>query len=126
MRHFLAYHNAQKMGYSCTVITVPRVKTSKSVTGLEGSTVWLVAGEGKRPKSYYLASRFVIEQCSPDKHAGSELPNEVSGAGNLFGTRMPLDGMPILEKLRRVSANFVNGFFELQDPSVVSALKAFE
>jgi len=114
------------MGYSCTEITTPRVKTSKPVSGLEGSTVWLVAGEGKRPKSYFLASRFIIAECSPEKHLGSELPNEVSGLGDLFGTRIALDGRPILEELRRASANFVNGFFELRDPSLVSALKTLE
>jgi hypothetical protein len=124
LRHFLAYHNAQKMGYSCTAIPVPRVKTSKPVSGLEGSTVWLVAGEGKSPKSYYLASRFVVEECAPGKHLGTDLPNEVAGVGDLFGTRISLDTSPVLEQLQRVSANFVNGFCELRDPAVVSALKA--
>lgn len=124
MRHFLAYHNAQKMGYSCTAIPMPSVKTSKAVSGLEGVTVWLVAGEGKTPKSYYLASRFVVEECSPGKHLGTDLPNEVSGPGDLFGIRVSLDAAPVLEQLRRASANFVNGFCELCDPSVISALKA--
>lgn len=114
------------MGYSSTAIAAPRVKTSKPVVGLEGSTVWLVAGEGKRPKSYYLASRFVITTCSPDKYTGTDLPNEVSGEGILFGARLNLDGLSILEDLRRVSANFVNGFFELRDPSVVVALCTLE
>lgn len=86
--------------------------------------MWLVAGEGKSPKSYYLASRFVIEECAPDKHLGTRLPNEVTGVGDLFGTSISLDASPVLEQLRRASANFVNGFFELRDPVVISALKA--
>lgn len=124
MRHFLAYHNAQKMGYSCTAISTPRVVTSKPVSGLEGATVWLVAGEGKTPKSYYLASRFIVDKCSPGKHWGTDLPNEVSGEGDLFGMRISLDASPLLEQLQRASANFVSGFCELRDPSVISALKA--
>lgn len=124
MRHFLAYHNQKKMGYSCTKIPNPRVKTSKSVLGLEGSTVWLVAGEGESPKSYYLASRFVIEKCEPNKYSGTKLTNEVSGSGVLLGTSIPLAGTQLLEQLRRQSANFVNGFCELRDPASLASLKA--
>lgn len=124
MRYFLAYHNAKKMGYSCAAIPEPRVKTSKPVVGLEGATVWLVAGEGDSPKSYYLASRFVVDKCEPSKHLGTPLPNEVSGAGVLLRTSVCLDATPLLAQLRRLSANFVNGFFELRDPAAISALKA--
>ena len=124
LRYFLAYHNAQKMGYSCTAIETPSVKTSKSVAGLEGSTVWLVAGEGKSPKNYYLASTFVIEKCEPYKHLGTKLPNELSGTGTLLGTSVSLNMTPLLRELQRLSANFVSGFCELRDMAVISALKA--
>jgi hypothetical protein len=124
LRYFLAYHNARKMGYSCTAIPEPRVTTSKPVVGLEGSTVWLVAGEGESPKRYYLASRFVIEKCEPDKHLGTKLCNEVSGNGVLLGTGVCLDALPLLQQLKRLSANFVNGFFELRDARTVADLKA--
>jgi hypothetical protein len=124
LRYFLAYHNAKKMGYSCTAIPAPRVKTSKNVDGLEGATVWLVAGEGERPKSYYLASRFVIDNCEPNKYPGVKLCNEVSGPGVLLGTSVPLDGTSLLAQLQRLSANFVNGFFQLHEPSAIASLKA--
>jgi hypothetical protein len=103
---------------------LPLASTSKSVVGLEGATVWLVAGEGRSPKSYYLASRFVIEECAPDKHTGTKLPNEASGTGVLFGTTFALNTTVLLEQLRKLSANFVNGFFELRDPATIAALKA--
>lgn len=112
------------MGYSCTEIPEPRVKTSKSVVGTEGATVWLVSGEGVRPKSYYLALMFVVDRCEPDKYLETKLPNEISGAGALLGTSVCLDGTALLEELQRLSANFVNGFFELRDPSAIAALKA--
>ena len=124
MRHFLTYHNAQKMGYSCTKIPTPRARTGKPVRGLEGSTVWLVAGEGGSPKSYFLAAHFVVDKCESDKHLGTKLTNEVSGAGVLHGPRLRLDGSSLLEGLRRGSANFVSGFSEIRDPSVITALKA--
>ena len=124
MRYFLAYHNAKKMRYSCTAIPEPRVKTSKSVVGLEGATVWLVAGEGERPKRYYLASKFVIEKCEPDKYVGKKLRNEVSGSGVLLGLGVSLDALPLLMHIKKISANFVNGFFELRDARAIADLKA--
>ena len=124
MRYFLAYHNAKKMGYSCTAIPVPRVKTSKAVAGLEGATVWLVAGEGESPKRYYLASNFVIQKCEPNKHPDNKLCNQVSGTGILLGLSVCLDAMPLLDDLRKLSANFVNGFFELRDAKAIADLKA--
>jgi hypothetical protein len=123
LRHFLGYHNADKMGYSCTTLPTPRLKTSKSVLGHEGATVWLVAGEGKAPKSYFLASRFVIDSCEPNKHPGTRLPNEVSGSGVLLGKSVCIDGTPLFEALRRSSANFVNGYCEIRDPATIAALK---
>ncbi|MGR9000140.1 MAG: hypothetical protein ACU88J_13985, partial [Gammaproteobacteria bacterium] len=76
MRHFIAYHNEQKMRYSCTEIPEPpRVKTSKFVCGLEGVTVWLIAGEGKSPKSYYIAAKFIATNCEPNLYPGTDLPN---------------------------------------------------
>jgi hypothetical protein len=124
LRYFLAYHNAKKMGYSCAAISEPRVITSKPVIGLEGATVWLVAGEGETPKRYFLASKFVIEKCQPDKHPGKKLCNEVSGGGVLLGTSVCLDALPLLDQIKRLSANFVNGFFELRDSKAIAALKA--
>lgn len=124
MRFFIAYHNEQGMGYSCTDIPYPRVKTRRPVKGLEGATVWLVAGEGKSPKSYYLAAKFIIDKCDPDKHLGTNLPNEISGPGLLLGRSIPLNATPLLAQLQRLSANFVNGLCELRDPSAVAALKA--
>ena len=112
------------MGYSCTDIRNPQVKTSKSVEGLEGSTVWLVAGEGKSPKSYYLAAKFTIEFCNPSKHVGTTLPNEVSGRGLLLGKSIRMNNSALLAQLQKLSANFVSGFCELSDASVIVGLKA--
>lgn len=124
MRHFAAYHNAKRMGYSCTSIPEPRVKTSKSVSGLEGVTVWLIAGEGDSPKRYYLAAKFIASKCEPNRYPGSELPNQISGEGTLFGLSKPIDGTPLFDALRSKSANFVNGFYEIKDAAVVKSLQA--
>ena len=123
MRHFLAYHNAEKMGYSCDAIPEPRVKTSKSVAGLHGVTVWLISGEGKSPKHYYLAAKFLANKCESGLYPSSDLPNQISGPGALFGKSKPIGGTPLHSLLKRQSANFVNGFFELHDPVAISGLE---
>lgn len=123
MRHFAAYHNAKKMGYSCIAIPSPRVKTSKSVANLEGVTVWLIAEEGERPKRYYLASKFVAKMCEMNLYPRTELRNQISGDGKLLGISIPLDGTALLDTLRNRSANFVNGFYELKDATAIRALE---
>lgn len=124
MRHFIAYHNEQKMRYSCTEIPVPRVKTSKSVSGLDGVTVWLIAGEGKSPKSYYLAAKFTATKCEPNLYPGTDLPNQISGEGTLFKKGILLNGSTLLKLLQNKSANFVNGFYESRDPTAIAYLEA--
>lgn len=122
MRHFIAYHNQKIMGYSCVDIPEPHVQTSREVEGLEGVTVWLVAGEGEKPKSYYLAAKFVADRCEANSIPGSKFPHRIAGPGQLFKKSLPLGGKPILEEIRRESANFVRGFYETKDPLVISGL----
>lgn len=122
MRHFIAYHNAKRMGHSCADIPDPRVQTARPVSGLEGVTVWLVAGEGQRPKSYFLCAKFLVSQCEANSIRGSEFPNVLRGKGRLFGTSIPLDGTKVLLRIQKESANFARGLFETRDLIVMSAL----
>jgi hypothetical protein len=125
MRHFIGYHNQKKMGYSCVEITTPRVQTRRFFHEIKDSTVWLIAGEGCRPKSYYLAARFIAAQCEPNPTKDSEFPYLVSGSGMLFHKNIPLDSSILLEKIRVDSANFVRGLYETQNREIISHLTAF-
>lgn len=122
MRHFIAYHNEKNMGYSCTDILEPRVQTSRQVAGLEGVTVWLVAGEGSKPKSYFLTAKFVASRCEINSIPSSKFPHIIAGPGHLFKKSIPLDSTPLLEKVRKESANFVRGFYETKDLAVIASL----
>ncbi len=111
------------MGQSCVDIAAPQAKTSKNVMGLEGVTVWLIAGEGESPKSYYLTSTFVADKCEPGKYPREKLANQISGPGRLLKKTLSLTGTPLLELLKKSSANFVNGFGELKDPAAIKGLQ---
>jgi hypothetical protein len=124
LRHFIAYHNENNMGYSCFDIPEPRVQTSREVEGLEGVTVWLIAGEGDKPKSYFLAAKFVASRCEPNSIAGSKFPHLIAGPGHLFKKSIPLGGTSLIEQVRKESANFVRGFYETKDAVVISGLSA--
>lgn len=110
------------MKYSCTDILEPRVQTRKPVAGLEGVTVWLVAGEGESPKSYFLAAAFVASRCEPGSFPSSEFPNLIAGDGALFGKSIPLGGTELLKLIHKESANFVRGFYETTNGTIITAL----
>jgi len=124
MRHFIGYHNSEGMGYSSTTLTEPRIKTKKKVSGLNGATVWLIAGEGKSPKDYYIASSFIADTCSMGLYPGTEHPNQISGTGTLYKLKIPISGTSVLANIQQETNNFRNGFHEIKDPSLVSALEA--
>lgn len=123
MKHYVGYHNEEKTGMACGLLPYPRLRTRRNVYGLEGSTVWVVAGVGTSPKRYVLASTFTIERCSSNKYPGDELPNEVSGPGTLLGESVELNGTGLLDDLQRISANFASGLREIKDPSVIAELE---
>jgi hypothetical protein len=94
------------------------------VEGLEGVTVWLIAGEGEKPKAYFLAAKFVANRCESNSIPGSKFPHLIAGAGSLFKKNIPIGGTSFLAQVRKDSANFVRGFYETKDPLVVSGLNA--
>jgi hypothetical protein len=47
MKHFVVYHNPEKMGYSADELTEPCIVTNKAVEGLIGNRIWLIQGKGK-------------------------------------------------------------------------------
>ena len=67
MRHFVAYHNEKRMGYSAEDSDPQRLYTSKGIASI-GDVVWIFAGTGESPKRCTLRSRFVINQISESKN----------------------------------------------------------
>lgn len=84
----------------------------------------MIVGAGKSPKSYYLVSIFIIDKCEQNKYSGDDLPNKISGTERLFDLSIPLDQTSILEKLKRQTANFASGFFEINNSAIISEFES--
>lgn len=107
MRHFVQYHNTEKMGELHPDTDDLHVFTSKEFAGsLKGDTIWLIAGKGNNPhKSYYLAYRFVVDiiEYVPDP----EFRYRVQGHnGMIFDPQIRLDNRPWWPRFLRSQGNF--------------------
>lgn len=122
MRHFVAYHNSEKMGYSAEESDPFSVYTSKCLGEVIGDTVWVIAGEEDGGRKYRLSSWFVIDSIEPSNKAafGSTLRGIRGGA---------IDPKPILNDLAwfpdffKKMAHFSLGVQEIKQSGVVDALK---
>ncbi|HWE62422.1 MAG TPA: hypothetical protein VHB98_11980, partial [Chloroflexota bacterium] len=62
VRHFVQYHNPDKMGHAHELSDDLCILTNKPyslLTTLPGNLVWLIGGEG-RPRTYSLCYVFVV------------------------------------------------------------------
>lgn len=123
MRHFIQYHNTEKMGYSASAMLDPRMFTDKSVRYLSSNAVWLISGEGKSPKTFYLAAVFKPNRTSMGTYDHPSFKNAAYGIGHIFGETIKLNGMPWFETLKAVQHNFKNGLFEVTDSKVIDELR---
>lgn len=93
MRHFVQYHNTEKMrGPPRPAAGEPyRIVTSKPVGELTGNTVWLIAGEGK-PRTYTLCYRFVVDRVGDAEEGGFR--HFASGTEGRTFDAIPVNGLP--------------------------------
>ena len=90
MRHFVAYHNSQRMGRSLHDGDPLGLLTDKPVSQLVGNTVWFVVGDGESPKRYSLGSVFVVNDAGETVEGGFK--RYARGEGHVF---LP---MPLLQR----------------------------
>jgi hypothetical protein len=122
MSEYVVYHNPGRMGYSARDVDVLSIVTNKSATGAKGARVWLITGEGKSPKQYYLRGVFTVESVSKSTHP--EFKIQVAGsAGKLFDPMVRIDTQPWFNQFRSSQGNFGLGFQPINDPVVVRGLR---
>jgi hypothetical protein len=121
MRHFIAYHNAERMGRPLHEGDPLRLLTSKSVDRLVGDIVWFITGEGLGRRRYALGSVFRVEDVSDAAEEGFK--HSASGPGHVFRPPVPLNDEEWFPEFLRSTGNFGFGLQEVKDERVIEALK---
>ena len=111
-RHFVQYHNTEKMGEDCAELKRFEILTDKSVDGLLGDTVWLIAGTGRDPRRYSLCQVFVVDEVGRDS-AGRFKFYARGRTGTPFNPPLPVDQEPWFPEFRESVQRFRFGLREL-------------
>jgi hypothetical protein len=120
MRHFIAYHNTEKMGRPLHDGEPLRLLTNKPVKHLLQNTVWFVAGEGAGARQYSLGSVFRVGEVSEAAEDGSE--RFAAGAGHVFQPPVPIKEMEWFPEVLRATGHFGLGVQEVKDEAVITGL----
>jgi len=117
MKHYLVYHNTEKMGKSFREYdhgpSGPgtddfSIVTRKSTAGLPGNVVWLISGEGKPHRDYRLEHWFIVTDVEDLK--SKEFSSRASGSvGVVFSRGIPLNNLPWFPSFKNSQGNFSLG-----------------
>jgi hypothetical protein len=120
MRHFIAYHNPEKMGYQYSVHkdNHERVLTNKPVHHVVGNMVWVVTF--KERHDYALACVFQVDECGDTNAKGFK--HWISGKGRAFRPWRDIKNLDWFPNLMKATGNFGLGLQEVTEPSVVAGL----
>lgn len=118
MRHYIAYHNVERMG-ALAGTDACCVWTNKPVARLPGGYVWLIVGEGPKPRQYTLASVFQVATIGPANEPGFK--NCVRGAGHVFEPRPNLRDQEWFSKTTPL--RFRNGLARVKDEELIEGLR---
>ena len=122
MSHYIVYHNPDAMDYHASEITGFSVVTDKSPpSDLQGSTIWLLTGEGT-PRRYFLVQRFTADLIESGEDEGFKTKIS-SEAGERFSPMLPLDDEDWFADFRRSVANFSLGLQRISDERFITGLE---
>lgn len=123
MRHFVGYHNVDKMGYSAAESDPLALYTSKNPKDLPGNVIWVIAGEGKNPRRYFLNSWFIVSEIGKADHP--DFGRSISGnVGGVLAPRPNLNERDWFPDFLKSNANFSLGLREVKDEEVIDSLKS--
>ena len=127
MAHFVAYHNEDRMGYSAEESDPYSLYTSKNPTRLHSHgphVIWVIAGRGHKPMSYYLSTCFIVTAIIPADHP--DFGYTISGTGGGRFEPMPrLDQLTWFPEFRRRMANFSIGLTEICNEEIIEEFQRF-
>lgn len=113
MKHFISYHNADKMGYTYEEARPFSVGTTKSVDRLLHNRIWSVSGEGQ-PRSYYLRDTWIADEIGPSEQ--EDFVNYAHGSeGFVFDPPVHLNPLPWFPAFLKSQSNFSLGLQPIKD-----------
>jgi hypothetical protein len=121
MRHFIAYHNTEKMGRQLHADRPLRLLTNKRTNHLLQGTVWFVVGEGAGVRQYALGSVFRVAETGDAAEEGFK--RFASGPGYVFDPPIPIKDMPWFPEVLRATGHFGFGVQEVKDEAVIAGLR---
>ena len=116
MRHFIAYHNTEKMGRALSADGPLRLLTNKPINHLLQETVWFVVGEG----AGMLGSVFRVAETGDAAEDGFK--RFASGPGHVFDPPVPIEELPWFSEVLRATGHFGLGVQEVKDETVIVGL----
>jgi hypothetical protein len=128
VRHFVAYHNAEKMGYDYGPSGEYAFSSRKALTFLNqtvGETVWAINGSrlNTRKTTYTLCAVYIPDQVIDADDA--ELDYIVAGSiGHDFDPPIELTPLPWFSGFLKLQSNFSLGINEIRDAGVIEQLTA--
>jgi len=111
------------MGRSVSSLSEPRMFTDKSVKYVRLNAVWIISGEGKSPKVFYLATVFKPNKTTIGVYDHPDFKNAAYGAGHIFGETIELNRIGWFESLKVEQQNFRNGLFEVTDSKIIDEMR---
>src|SRR5437660_1687186 len=120
MRHFIAYHNTEKMGRPLHDGDPLRLLTNKPVTHLFQNTVWFVTGEGAGARQYSLGSVFRVAEVGEATEDGFK--RFAAGPGHVFQPPVPIKELEWFPELLRATGHFGLGVQEIKHEAIVKGL----
>jgi hypothetical protein len=120
MRHFIAYHNIEKMGRPLQDNEPLRLLTNRPVNHLLQNTVWFVTGEGVDTRRYSLGSVFQVAEVGEAAEDGFK--RFASGPGHVFDPPEPIKDIPWFPEVLRATGHFGLGVHEVKDEAVIHGL----
>jgi len=116
VKHFVQYHNVEKMDGRPSESYILTKKSGKFVEEVKGNKIWLISGDG-RPRHYALCAFFIADEIRLTNESGYKY--RISGkTGRLLVPEVPLDQQSWFRRFLAAQQNFSLGLREIGSPFV--------
>jgi len=120
LRHFIAYHNVEKMGRTLLEGKPLQILTNKAVNHLVNHAVWVIVGEGKGSRTYSLGSVFNVTETGNAGEFGFK--HAVSGPGYAFDPPVPIEDADWFPEVFKTTGHFGLGVTPIANEAVIQGL----